>query len=118
MNFNSHKPIYLQICDQFYEKILNEELKPEDRILSVRELGTELGVNPNTVMRSYDYLQNNAIIYNKRGIGYYVAEDAKEKILKDQKEYFIKEELPLLFKKMKLFQITPEEMVLMYNNLK
>lgn len=115
MEFNSHKPIYLQICDQIYEKILNGELKSEDRIQSVRELGATLGVNPNTVMRSYDYLQNNAIIYNKRGIGYFIAENAKEHVLNDQKEYFINEEMPLFFKKMELFKIGPEELIVMYN---
>ena len=48
MEFNQNKPIYLQIADGINEKILSGELKEGDRILSVRELGGELGVNPNT----------------------------------------------------------------------
>lgn len=75
MEFNPHKPIYLQICSQMYERILNGELKSEDRIPSVRELGVELGVNPNTIMRSYENMTNAGIIYNKRGIGYFIAEN-------------------------------------------
>ena len=54
MEFNAHKPIYLQICSQLYEQILRGELKADDRILSVRDYGIQLGVNPNTIMRSYE----------------------------------------------------------------
>ena len=72
MEFNQNKPIYLQIADGISEKILSGELKEGDRILSVRELGGELGVNPNTAMRSYEKLTMDGIIYNQRGIGYFV----------------------------------------------
>ena len=111
MEFNAHKPIYLQICSQIYEKILGGELKTDDRLLSVRELGIELGVNPNTIMRSYELMQNAGIIYNKRGIGYFIAEGAKDLVLKKMKEEFINEELPQFIKKMKLLGITAEEFV-------
>lgn len=109
MEFNAHKPIYLQICTQLYEKILSGDLKADDRLLSVRELGIELGVNPNTIMRSYELMQNAGIIYNKRGIGYFIANEAKDLVLKQMKEEFINEELPQVVKKMKLLGITEEE---------
>ena len=109
MEFNAHKPIYLQICDQIYGQILSGELKADDRLLSVRDLGIKLGVNPNTIMRSYETMQATGIIYNKRGIGYFVAENAKELVLKQMKEEFINEELPQVIKKMKLLGITNEE---------
>ena len=73
MEFDSNKPIFLQIADSFHEKILSGELNPGDRIMSVRELGGELGVNPNTVMRSYEKMTASGIIYNKRGIGYFIS---------------------------------------------
>lgn len=106
MEFNAHKPIYLQICSQMYERILNGELKSEDRIPSVRELGAELGVNPNTIMRSYESMTNAGIIYNKRGIGYFIAENAKDMVLKQMKDEFMNAELPEVIKKMKLLGIT------------
>ena len=109
MEFNAHKPIYLQICDQLYGQILSSELKAEDRLLSVRELGVQLGVNPNTIMRSYETMQAAGIIYNKRGIGYFVSENAKELVLNEMKNEFINNELPQVIKKMKLLGITPEE---------
>ena len=109
MEFNAHKPIYLQICSQLYEQILRGELKADDRILSVRDYGIQLGVNPNTIMRSYETMQAAGIIYNKRGIGYFVSENAKELVLNEMKNEFINNELPQVIKKMRLLGITNEE---------
>ena len=109
MEFNAHKPISLQICDQLYGQILSGELKADDRLLSVRDLGIELGVNPNTIMRSYETMTAAGIIYNKRGIGYFVSENAKDLVLNEMKNEFINNELPQVIKKMKLLGITNEE---------
>jgi len=109
MDFNSNRPIYLQICDEICEKILSEAYAPEDRIPSVREYGAGIGVNPNTVMRSYEKLTLDEIIYNKRGIGYFVSADAKEKVHQQQKKDFLENDLPLIIKKMKLLGIDPAE---------
>lgn len=72
MEFNEHKPIYLQIADNLCDKILGGEWQPEERIPSVRELGTLLGVNPNTIMRTYDHLQSLEVIFNKRESATYI----------------------------------------------
>lgn len=111
MEFNAHKPIYLQICNQIYEQILSGDLKSDDRLLSVRDYGIQLGVNPNTIMRSYETMQAAGIIYNKRGIGYFVADNAKELVLNQMKEEFLKDELPQVIKKMRLLGITTEEFI-------
>ena len=89
MEFNAHKPIYLQICSQIYEQILRGELKADDRILSVRDYGIQLGVNPNTIMRSYETMTAAGIIYNKRGIGYFISAEAKDIVLKQMREEFL-----------------------------
>ena len=70
MEFNSNKAIFLQIRDTILERILSGDLKPGDRIPSVREYGATIGVNPNTVMRTYERLTSEGVIHNKRGIGY------------------------------------------------
>ena len=110
MDFNQNKPIYLQIADSICEKILKGEHLPDERILSVRELGISLGVNPNTIARVYEHLQGMEIIYNKRGIGYFVAPDAPEKILQSHREEFLRNELPAMVKKMKLLGVSLEEL--------
>ncbi len=109
MEFNEHKPIYLQISENICEKVLTEEWQADERIPSVRELGSNLGVNPNTIMRTYEHLENLEIINNKRGVGFFVANDAREKIIRIQREQFLKDELPLIIRKMTLLGIKPSE---------
>lgn len=109
MEFNSNKSIYLQICDAICEKILSEELKPDERIPSVREYGADIGVNPNTVMRSYEKLTNEGIIYNRRGIGYFISPDAHSIVLEAQRREFLDNELPQILRRTHLLGIDLKE---------
>ncbi len=109
MEFNSNKPIYLQICDTICERILSGDLAPDARIPSVREYGAEIGVNPNTVMRSYEKLTSDSIIYNRRGIGYFTSPDARKIVLGVQRQEFLENELPLIIRRMKLLGLNPED---------
>ena len=102
MEFNSNKSIYLQICDAICEQILSGTLRPDERIPSVREYGADIGVNPNTIMRSYEKLTADGIIYNRRGIGYFISPDALETVLEAQRKDFLENELPQILKRMKL----------------
>ena len=109
MDFDPNKPIYLQICDNICEQILSGSLAPEDRILSVREFGASIGVNPNTVARSYEKLTDAGVIYNKRGIGYFVSADALKAVQAQAREDFLQNEVPAFLKKMTLLGIEPSE---------
>ena len=111
MEFDNNKPIYLQISDSLCERVLSGELKPEDRILSVRELGAELGVNPNTDARSYEKLTDAGIIYTKCGLGYFVAPGAKEIVLEVQRKDFMENEWPRLLKRAALLDINLKELL-------
>ena len=110
MNFNDAQAIYLQIADYVCDQIQLKKWQAEEKIPSVRELAIRLEVNPNTVMRSYEYLQQQNIIYTRRGMGYFVSSDALAQISKTRKEYFMKEDLPLLFRKMIMLDIHPAEL--------
>lgn len=105
MEFNSNKSIYLQIFDRICEQVLSGELKEEDRVLSVRDYAAEMGVNPNTVARSYERLTNDGIIYNKRGIGYFVSAGAKDTVLAQLKKEFLEKEWPEVQRKISLLGI-------------
>ncbi|MBO4761032.1 MAG: GntR family transcriptional regulator [Bacteroidales bacterium] len=105
MNFDSNKPIYLQIADAICERVLSGDYMPEARIPSVREYGGEIGVNPNTVMRTYEKLTTDGVIYNKRGIGYFISPDAKEKILESERKTFLEEEWPAIARRISLLNI-------------
>lgn len=108
MEFKKQKPIYLQIADRLMEQILGGEPAEDDRMPSVRDVAAAMGVNPNTVMRTFEHLQGEEIIYNRRGVGYFVSPDAKKKILDEQRREFLEEELPLIRQKMKILGIGPE----------
>lgn len=110
MEFNPNKAIYLQIRDSICERILSGELKPEDRIPSVREYGASIGVNPNTVMRTYEKLTQEGVIYNKRGIGYFISQEAKDLVLESSRKEFIENELPVMRRKMELLGLDPKEL--------
>ena len=114
MNFKESKAIYLQIADRICDEVLLGQYREEERIPSVREYAAVVEVNANTVMRSYDYLQSQEVIYNKRGIGYFVASGARALILELRKEYFLKEEVDYFFKQMYTLGISEEDMSAMY----
>jgi len=111
MDFKEIQPIYMQIADWACEQILLNKWKADERAPSVRDLGALLEVNPNTVVRAYDFLQSKEILVNKRGIGSFIAADAADKIREFRKERFFEEELPVVFKTMKLLCIDIEEIV-------
>ena len=105
MNFSENQSIYLQITGFVQEQILLNKWKEEEKIPSVRDLAAELQVNPNTVMRAYDFLQQQAVINNRRGIGNFVSTGAIKKILAIRKQEFVESEIPALFKNMVLLGI-------------
>ena len=94
MKFKESKSIYLQIADRINDEILQGQYTEEERILSVREYAATVEVNANTVVRTYDYLQGQEIIYNKRGIGYFVSAGAKDRIIALRKNIFPKVSMP------------------------
>lgn len=114
MNFKDSKSIFLQIAERIEDEILQGKYPEGERIPSVREYAAAVEVNVNTAMRSYEYLQNHDIIFNKRGIGYFTAEGAKAIIRKVRKEAFMKDFVPELFRQMRLLDITPEEILKEY----
>lgn len=111
IDFNNTQTIWMQIVDWVFEQILTAAWKPGDKAKSVRELAVMFEVNPNTVMRSYDYLQNKEIIFNKRGVGFFIAEDATDKIIAIRKKQFLEMEVPAFVKNMRLLGIDIQEIV-------
>lgn len=110
MEFRDNEAIYLQIAAYVSDNILLGKWPAEQKILSVRDMAIELEVNPNTVMRSYEFLQSQGVVYNKRGLGLFVAPDAREKVKAYRKERFIQQELPAFFKTMYLLDMEPTDL--------
>ena len=117
MTFSNDKAIYLQMVDRLCDEILSGKYQDDDRIPSVREYAVLLEVNTNTAVKAYDELARANIIYNKRGLGYFVTPGAKKQILKARKTEFMKERLPELFRQMQLLDITIEDVAEAYKKL-
>lgn len=116
MDFKKNtRPIYLQIAETICDSIMYGTLRPGERIPSVREYAASVAVNPNTVMRTYEHLSLKGVIANRRGIGFFVADDAKNLILRSRQESFLGEELNDFFRRLSLLGITPEELAARYS---
>ncbi len=116
MIFKENKPIYLQIADRIMDEILNNTYPEGERIPSVREYAAMVEVNANTVVKSFDYLQSDEIIFNKRGLGYFVSEGAVQKIISNRKDTFLNDELPEMFVKLKQLDISMNEVQTMFRD--
>ena len=114
MTFSNDKAIYVQMADRLCDEILAGKYQDDDRIPSVREYSVLLEVNTNTAVKAYDELARANIIYNRRGLGYFVTPGAKKQILKERKKEFMKERLPELFRQMQLLGITLEDVKVAY----
>jgi GntR family transcriptional regulator len=114
MDFQESQAIYLQIAHSLCENVLSGAWKPGDRAPAIRELAESLAVNPNTVVRTYAYLQDQGIIYNQRGIGYFVAEKAPDVTLDLERKRFVGRELPRVFRIMDLLHISFEDLRKLY----
>lgn len=110
MEFSQPKGIYQQIADQMRDRILQGEWLEGERIPSIRELAVEIGVNPNTVTKSYQTLTEQSVIENQRGRGYFVAASARQRILSDMREEFVREELPRLVRTMQLLDFDLDDL--------
>ena len=114
MDFRDKQAIYLQIAEHVSEQILLQRWSAGDKIPSVRELAAELEVNPNTVMRTYDFLAQKGVIANRRGIGYFPADDATDRIKAFRREQFMENDLPVFFRNLYLLGIELPEIEARY----
>ena len=116
MNFNENRPIYIQITDYFCDQILSQDWKPGDRIPSVREVAVQMEVNPNTAIRAFHNLQEEGVLYNQRGVGYFITDDAEKIVKEKRRKEFIRQKLPVVFKEMELLGFSFQELEEIYKN--
>lgn len=117
MNFSNDKAIYVQMADRLCDEILEGTYKADDRIPSVREYSVMLEVNTNTAVKAYELLAREQIIYNNRGLGYFVAPKAREQILSSRKKEFMETTLPEVFRQMRLLDIDMAEVTQAWLNM-
>lgn len=116
MEFDDNKPIYLQLADQIMDEVERQEFDTGERLLSVREYAAKTGVNANTVMRTYTWLQQEGIIYNKRGIGFFYEQDARQKVLMMRRQIFFVKEMPYFLERMFALGVTLQDFTYSYDS--
>ena len=105
MEFKSKQAIYLQIADYVCDQILSGKWPAGEKIISIRDLAIQLAVNLNTVSRAYERLQQQEVIFIKRGMGHFVDESAPDKIREIRRQRFFEQDLPEFIKKVELLGI-------------
>ena len=118
MIFNNDKAIYMQMADRLCDEIISGKYQEDERIPSVREYAVLLQVNTNTAMKAYDQLARDEIIYNKRGLGYFVKSGAKQKIMTARRSEFMEQHLPELFRNMQLLGIDINDVTTAWDKIK
>lgn len=116
MEFKASTTIYEQIAGMLEDNILSGELPEGERLPSVRKLASEVQVNPNTVQRTFQALQDAEIVTQQRGIGYFVAEGAQKRIAKARRNLFETEVLPEQFRQLALLGFEPDEIATLYRS--
>lgn len=116
MEFNENKPIYLQLADQIMDEVESAESLPGERLLSVRDFAAKSGVNANTVMRTYTWLQQEGVIYNQRGIGYFFSDDAAEKVFGMRRKIFFDKEIKYFLERLAAMKIGPRQFSQIYSD--
>lgn len=111
MEFNDNKPIYRQIVDYAYNRIIDRGWLPSEKIPSVRELAADMGVNTRTVMKAFDDLQDAGIIVPRRGMGFYLADDAVSRVTEARRREFFTSTVPRLREEMARLGITPADLL-------
>lgn len=111
MNFENNKAIYEQMADRLCDDIIAGVYKPDDRVPSVREYAALMQVNTNTAVKAYELLAREDVIYNRRGLGYFVSNGAPDHIVAHRRRDFMQHTLPELFRQMRLLGIGVDEVV-------
>ncbi len=111
MNFQNTRAIFEQIADRICDEIIADVYPPDGRIPSVREYAILMQVNINTAVKAYELLGREEVVYNRRGMGYFVAPDAKRRILEQRRRAFLHDSLPQMFREMRLLGIGIDQVV-------
>ncbi len=115
VTFSNDKAIYIQMADRLCDEILAGTYGADGRIPSVREYAVMLEVNTNTAVKAYDALARDGIIYNRRGLGYFVSPEARDTIMQSRRREFVDRTLPEMFRNMRLLDIGIDEVVERWN---
>lgn len=109
--FNDSQPIFLQIRQRIVEMILKKSVAEGEALPSVRQIATDLSVNPLTVTKAYDGLVDVGVVESRRGMGMFVREGAREKLLTHEREKFLSEDWPRVMAQIRALELDPQSLL-------
>ena len=110
-DWNNNAPIYRQLKDRIVAMLLDGLLKPGDALPSVRQIAADFQLNPITVSRAYQELADATLVEKRRGIGMYVTDGAREKLIVSERERFLREEWPQMLERIRRLGMNMEELL-------
>lgn len=113
LDFNSEKPIFVQIADGLEDAILTGAFEEGSQIPSITEISVTYKINPATALKGINILTDGGIVYKKRGVGMFVAEGAKEKLMEKWRNVFYENYVKELLAEAKRLGVTKKELIMM-----
>lgn len=112
-DFDSEKPIYLQLAEEIEDAVLSGAYQEETQIPSTTEISVSYKINPATALKGINRLVDDGIVYKKRGVGMFVSTGAKDKILDKRKETFFEDYVTSMILEARKLCITKEDILKM-----
>ena len=109
--WNDNAPIYRQLKERVIGMMLDGMLKPGDALPSVRQIAADYQLNPITVSRAYQELVDETLVEKRRGLGMYVTEGARDKLLASERERFLREEWPAMMERIRRLGLNLEQLL-------
>ena len=109
--FNDSQPIFVQIRQRIVEMILKKAVGEGEALPSVRQIATDLSVNPLTVTKAYDGLVDIGVVESRRGMGMYVQPGARDKLLSHERQKFLAEDWPRIIAQIKALELDPQSLL-------
>lgn len=109
--FNDSQPIFLQIRQRIVEMILKKSVAEGDALPSVRQIATDLSVNPLTVTKAYDGLVDIGVVESRRGMGMFVREGARQNLLSHEREKFLSDDWPRVMSQIRALELDPASLL-------
>ncbi|WP_168119725.1 GntR family transcriptional regulator [Paenibacillus sp. HB172176] len=115
--FDDRSPIYQQIADGIKNDIVSGTLQEGDQVMSTNQYASFYRINPATAAKGFQLLTDEDILYKRRGIGMFVSEGAKEKLLSERREQFFEKVVDDMFMQAKQIGIPVQEIINRIHNL-
>ncbi len=109
--FDERSPIYLQIAGQIKDQIVRGELQEDEQVMSTNQYASFYRINPATAAKGFQQLTDDKILYKKRGIGMFVSQGARERIIADRRERFFQEKVDVMMAEARAIGIPWDELM-------